>query len=450
MAGALLTLSNARPLTENQAKLMEYTLLSEKFEAPAENALLASHRERALALRQIDRREALEAQGLGKQGQHEEAAGIYARLHEQGVLRPEDRKSWGWELYHLARAELQKASGEDLSPAIVQRVKRCLNTCLTQALREPEYRSPSPRPTSRGKPSSVNLHSLMLNLALRLAKGNHLKALRFVRMWNLDHFTEEDFTSQAGSDGKTYPSLAERAIQAAASEAIDSDRPDDLRFILPHVESALKRFPENIWLKLYLVKLLRGLRRTDEARKLAIEFAREKATEYWVWDLIAELSPDDPELQLSCWAKALICSQDNDFVSKVRLKFAALIANHHPAEARFEVERGDLCGREIVESRRLEATDLGRRQHAELHAAEALGFARGQRVDLGRRERSDLRGGEGVDLIGRQIANRRRGEADDLRRGQRRDIKHIERSRRKHVQLALVRPCAWLVVSAPN
>lgn len=339
----------------NQAQLTEWLRRLDAFEAPAGNDVLASGKEKALALGQIDRREALKAQSLSKHGRHEEAARIYADLHAQGALQPQDRKSWGWELYRLAKAELQGGNKDDFSPSAVQRVKRYLNTYLklnlkgADTLREGnEFQQHTPQRVARGisfsrmmnsAASSDRLHSLMLHLALRLAKGDHLMALPFLRLWDLNNLTEEDFASQTGSDGKTYSSLAERAIQAAAAEAIEGDRPDDLRFILPHVEAALKRFPENIWLKLHLVKLLRGLRRTDEARALAIEFAREKATDYWVWDLIADLSPDEPALQLSCCAKALICSQDDNFVGKVRLKLAALIADHHPAEARFEVER---------------------------------------------------------------------------------------------------------------
>ena len=339
----------------DQAALGEWLRRLDAFEAPAENEILARGKEKALALGRTDRREALKAQSLSKQGRHEEAARIYADLDAQGALQPQDRKSWGWELYRLAKAEFQGGNEDDFSPSAVQRVKRYLNTYLklnlkgADILREgSEFQQHTPQKVTRGisfsrmmnsAASSDHLHSLMLHLALRLAKGGHLKALPFLRLWDLNNLTEEDFASKTTSDGKTYSSLAERAIQAAAAEAIEGDRPDDLRFILPHVEAALKRFPENIWLKLHLVKLLRGLRRTDEARALAIEFAREKATEYWVWELIADLSLDDPALQLSCYAKALLCSQDEDFVGKVRLKLAAHVADRNPAETRFEVER---------------------------------------------------------------------------------------------------------------
>jgi hypothetical protein len=63
------------------------------------------------------------------------------------------------------------------------------------------------------------------------------------------------------------------------------------------------------------------------------------ATQFWAWGLIGDLVTDDPGLRLSCYAKSLTCSQDDDFVGKIRLKFASLLFDRHPGEARFEVER---------------------------------------------------------------------------------------------------------------
>jgi Domain of unknown function (DUF7017)/S1/CSD-like domain 1 of the TOTE conflict systems/S1/CSD-like domain 2 of the TOTE conflict systems len=321
-AWCLVSLVKYAAREDNQAKLNGYLTELQSFEVPTENILLAEHRVNALALGRSERRAVLEARELSKQGNHANAAHIYADLHAQGELQTEDKRSWGWELYRLIKAEFQNNDTEKISPSSVQRIKRNLNTYLKLGLKGPDL-----------------LHSLMLQQALRLTKEDHLKVLPFLRLWGPDQFSEEDLASQTGKDGKTYASLAERAIQAAASEAADSDRIDDIRFILQHVESAMIRFPENVWLKLNLVKLLRGLGRTDEARELAVEFAREKANEYWVWDLIGDLSKDEPGLQLSCYAKALSCSQDDVFVGKVRLKLAAHLADQHPAEARFEVEQ---------------------------------------------------------------------------------------------------------------
>jgi len=321
-AWCLITLVKQHSADGNQMALSDYLDQLRRFEVPASDAMLAEHRAKALDLADPGRRAMQSARILSKQGKHEEAARIYADLDANGKLAPEDRKAWGWELYRLIKVELEQAQDEKLSPPIVQRVKRNLNTYLKLAIGGPDL-----------------LHSLMLRQALRLTKGEQLKLLPFLRLWNPDQFNGEDFDRQTGKDGKTYPSLVEQVIQAASAEAAQSDRVDDCQFILPHVQAAMKRFPDNIWLKFNLTKLLRGMGRIDEALKLAVEFAREKASEYWAWELIGDLVPNDIDLRRSCYAKALSCSQDDNFVGKVRLKFAALLEESHPAEARFEAER---------------------------------------------------------------------------------------------------------------
>lgn len=321
-AWCLIALVKHHSADGNRQKLSGHLDELRRFEVPATDAMLAEHREKALALAQPDRRAVLNARNLSKQGNHREASRIYAELHAEGSLELEDRKSWGWELFRLIKAELEGKRDDELTSPVAQRVKRHLNTYLQLAIGGPD-----------------RLHSLMLRHALRLSKGNHLKILPFLRLWNPDQFSDEDFTRQSGKDGKVYPSLVEQVIQAAASEAAESDRAVDRHFMLPHVQVAMKRFPDNIWLKLNLAKLLRGVGRVDDALKMAIEFAREKASEYWAWELIGDLVPKDVELRRSCYAKALICSQDENFVGKVRLKFAELLKETHPRKARFEVER---------------------------------------------------------------------------------------------------------------
>lgn len=322
-AWCLIALVKQHSADGDRQKLSEYLDQLRRVEVPATDGMLIEHREKTLALAQPDRRAALNASILSKQGKHQEAARIYADINASGKLEPDDRKSWGWELYRLIKGEFEGKQDDELSSPVVQRAKRNLHTYLQLDIggRDPL------------------LHSLMLRHALRLARGDHLKILPFLRLWNPSKFSEEDFTRQTGKDGNIYPALVEDVIKAAASEAAESDRADDRHFILPHVQDTVKRFTDNVWLKLDLTKLLRDMGRTDEALTLAVEFAREKASEYWAWELIGDLVPSDIDLKLSCYAKALICSQDDNFVGKVRLKLASLLAKSHPAEARFEVER---------------------------------------------------------------------------------------------------------------
>jgi len=321
-AWCLIALVKQHSADGNTQKLSDYLDQLRRFEVPVSDEMLAEHREKALSLVDPDRRAIQSARNLSKQGKHEDASRIYADLNANGKLALEDQKAWGWELYRLIKGELEGSQDEKLSPPVVQRVKRNLNTYLKLSIGGPDL-----------------LHSLMLRQALRLTKGEQLKLLPLLRLWNPDQFNDEDFDRQSGKDGKTYSSLVEQVIQTASAEAAQSDRAEDRHFMLPHVQAAMKRFPDNIWLKFNLTKLLRGMGRIEEALKLAVEFAREKASEYWAWELIGDLVPNDIDLRRSCYAKALGCSQDDDFVGKVRIKFAALLEENYPAEARFEAER---------------------------------------------------------------------------------------------------------------
>ena len=151
-AWCLISLVKHAAVDGNQQRLKGYLTELQGFEVPPDNNLLAEHREKALALGQTDRRAALEARELSKKGHHADAARIYADLHAQGELQTEDKRSWGWELYRLAKAELQTNDADKVGSSSAQRIKRNLNDYLQLGLKGPDL-----------------LHSLMLQLALRLA-----------------------------------------------------------------------------------------------------------------------------------------------------------------------------------------------------------------------------------------------------------------------------------------
>ncbi|WP_458791613.1 DUF7017 domain-containing protein [Yoonia sp. MH D7] len=292
------------------------------FEVPQENALLAEHRDKTLILSQPGAQDLRRAKKLSRQGGHADAVAVYEGLARHQNLSLADRQSWGWDIFRLILADLRTEGEEKPSPPAVQRVRRRLKDYLDLGLKGPD-----------------RLHSAMLQQALRLSKGDNLKILPFLRLWGLDQFAPEDFDAQPDQTGKSWPALFAAAILAGSSEAAKAGQHPDMRFILPAVEDARRRFPENIWLEHSYVKLLRGLGHLAEAREHAIKTTRAKAGEYWAWELLGDLESESPDLQTACYAKALCCSQDDDFVGKLRLKFASSIAELHAPEARAEVER---------------------------------------------------------------------------------------------------------------
>ncbi|RSU52485.1 DUF7017 domain-containing protein [Sphingobium yanoikuyae] len=321
LAWCLIALVKRHASDRDQTVLRNYLGQLSKLKVPADNDLLIEQRERALALADSDRREVMAARALGKDGRHADAVRAFSSLSAQGLLTTDDKVAYGWELFRASQAVFKAAVGTEIAVSAVNTIKRHLNMYLKLGIAEQGL-----------------LHTCMLQQAERLSRSDHLRLIAFARLWDLGSFRPEDFRESRHDDGKVFPPLFETVIQRASKEAANGGSPAEMRYISPYLEDAMKRFPENVWLKLNMVKLLRALDQTNEARQLATEFARSKASEYWTWELVGDLEAD-PAMRLSCYAKALTCSDDDTFVTKVRLKFAALIAADYPGQAKAEVER---------------------------------------------------------------------------------------------------------------
>lgn len=259
-----------------------------------------------------------EAKSLSKQGKHAEAANIYRKLFANGATDTAIQTSLAWELYHLSK-ELMAQNTVNLNV-----VKKNLNDYLKLAVEKPSL-----------------LHTCFLQLASKLAGVDSLNMLVFARLWSLDYLRPEDFDRYISNDGKEYPSLAEKVIQQASKGAAGSGNHQDLNYILPHIDRAITRFPDNIWLKLNNAKVLLALDRHDDALTFGLEVTKSKINDFWSWELLGDIcSGSDPEATLSSYCKALLCSSDDKFTGKVRLKLALrLVEAGDLASAKHEVER---------------------------------------------------------------------------------------------------------------
>lgn len=304
------------------AELNRYADELRQLAVPPDDDLLTKQRGYALSLLQEGAKDLQKARALSRDGEHRQAVRIYAEVFERGALDPSNHTNYGWDLFKAARQLTQSASRDQWPAAVVGEAKRYLGAYMKLDVERPSM-----------------LHSCILQQALRLASGGHLKVMVFARMWGLEHLREEDFERYVPEDGKSRPSLAETVVQQAAKEAAASGQTGDLGYIHPFVDQAMARFPDNVWLKLNKVKILRALGRQEDARALAIDFARTKSGEYWAWELLGDLVTE-PEQRISCYCKALLCSQDDGFVSGVRLKLARVLTDlDHFAEAKGEVMR---------------------------------------------------------------------------------------------------------------
>jgi len=258
------------------------------------------------------------ARSLGKKGKHAEAVNLYRRLCSNGVVDTEIQTSLAWELYKFSK-ELMDQNNVNLNV-----VKKHLNDYLKLEVEKPSL-----------------LHSCFLQLASKLGKEDNFNMMAFVRLWGLNYLRPEDFDRYVADGGKEYPSLAEKVIQQASKEAAGSENRENMNYILPYIDQAIPRFSDNIWLKYNKAKVLLALGRNDDALTFGLEVTKAKVNDYWAWELLGDIcSTSDPSATLSSYCKALLCSSDDKFTGKVRLKFAQRLADEDDfAGAKHEIER---------------------------------------------------------------------------------------------------------------
>ena len=254
---------------------------------------------------------------LSKDGKHAEAAALYRQAWSLGALDLQAQTNFGWDLYKHAK-QLLAAEHVNLST-----VKRGLHDYLKLDIEKPSL-----------------LHTCFLQLAAKLASQDKLNMLKFLQLWDLKHLSEEDWARYRAEDGKEYPSLVEKVIQQAGKNAAESKDAQDLNYILPHIDAAIERFPDNVWLKLDKAKILLAAGMHEDAMTFGMAVAKAKADDYWAWELLGDIvESTDPAAALGCYCKALCCPADDKFTGKVRLKLArSMIHVNDFAPAKHEVE----------------------------------------------------------------------------------------------------------------
>lgn len=260
----------------------------------------------------------VDAKALSKQGRHHDSVNAY-----RTALRnfPNDitvHEGLGWELYRVGK-DIFGAEKID-----VYKAKQLLNEYIKLKNERPS-----------------RLHSLFLRYADKLIGSEGFNLVAFLRFWDLNNLTHEDYEPYQADNGKSYPSVAEKVIQHAAKDALSRHIEDDMKYILPYVDNAIGTFPENFWLTYYKAKLLLGVGENREAYEFALSVAKAKLNDYWAWDLLAEtLVDNDVEKAFGCYSKALSCRSDEKFLANVRMKFADLLIQKSLfSEAKFEIDQ---------------------------------------------------------------------------------------------------------------
>jgi hypothetical protein len=272
----------------------------------------------ALSLCDPNVRLARQAKELSKSGKHREAAVLYRKILAGGEADESIRTSFGWELYRLSKELL------GLPNPNFNAIRQNLNEYLRLRCCGPSL-----------------LHSCILQVASKVAGEKHLNMFSFAKIWGFGNLRDEDFVRYVNDEGESFPSLAERVVLQAGKGAAESGDPADLDYILPYVDDAVDRYPDNLWLIMTKARVLLGLGRNEDALAFGRTVTKAKINDYWAWELLGDIcSATDLHGRLGCYCKALQCKADDKFTGKVRLKLAHILLDMGKhANAKFEIEK---------------------------------------------------------------------------------------------------------------
>lgn len=167
-------------------------------------------------------------------------------------------------------------------------------------------------------------HSILLQSYIKHNQWQEMAD--FIDWWNLDLLRQpDDYQPYTTQNGHQVVSLAERAYMACAKALLKQDDLQRVEDFLPRMDAIMSSHPQMIYLGYFYGKLLLKFgSNTDEALKVIMPFARKKATEFWVWQLLAEAYAHNQEKQLACLLRAVHCHTQETFLGKVRIKLVAL------------------------------------------------------------------------------------------------------------------------------
>lgn len=185
--------------------------------------------------------------------------------------------------------------------------------------------------------------------AFHKAHPNWSKYLDFADWWDFENFRSEDYLTEE-FQGKKIMSIVEQAHIAYAKKLLEhiSTLPpgqeklvakDKVSQFLSKIDRLIQRHPEYKYPPFFKAKLLLAFGEVGNALSSFLPFAMQKRNEFWVWQLMAEIFPEDNEIQFSCYCKALSLKTPNDFLVRIRQIFAEkLIERQLYNEAKTEIQ----------------------------------------------------------------------------------------------------------------
>lgn len=175
--------------------------------------------------------------------------------------------------------------------------------------------------------------------------GNWAELADFIDWWDLSNLSQEDYSPYKMENGKQIMSLAERSFIAQSKALLLQKDLGRIEEFLPKLDDLMNDHPEMTYPGYFYGKLLLSLGSTpEEALKVIIPFARKKATEFWVWQLLSDVFTSEPEKQMACLLRATHCHTQESFLGKVRVKLATLYIQRNMLDyAKFQIDKVTQC-----------------------------------------------------------------------------------------------------------
>lgn len=191
--------------------------------------------------------------------------------------------------------------------------------------------------------SPSNGYSFLLKLMLGFDTWSSL--VEFFEWWNIDKLMPEDYHPFQMDNGKKVMALAEQAYIAYSKALLKLNDSDKIRGFVPKIEKLMDDYPDMMYPGYFCGKLqlAMGAERED-ALNIVMPFVRKKRTEFWVWQLLAEIYRDDKDIQLACLLRAVHCRTQETFLGKVRMKLVSVYAQRRDyARAKYHLDLMTSC-----------------------------------------------------------------------------------------------------------
>lgn len=172
----------------------------------------------------------------------------------------------------------------------------------------------------------------------------------FADWWNFKNFSNEDYLEEE-YNGQKSMSIAEKAYIAYSKKLIEGEPVDSfgqervidkdkIREFLSKLDKIIDEHPEYQYPAYFKAKLLLALGDDKNILSSFLPFAKQKRNNFWVWEVMSEIFPDDRETQFACYCKALSLKTPEDFLVKLRQTFAGMLIDRRMfSEAKTEIQK---------------------------------------------------------------------------------------------------------------